>query len=111
FNGRRSVPLFRYNTPDASAVNRENKITRSGLFAEVGRQIGNVLNESSVHVGDIQRTVRPLGQVDGPEALVSGGEEFLAGMRIFGADVQAVFHQHISLNQVARRLAYEGVAI
>src|SRR5690606_7182188 len=96
-NGRRSLPFFWHNTPDASAVNRENKIARSGLLAKVGRQIRNVLNESSVHVGDIQRTIGSLGQVDGPKALVSGGKEFLAGMRVPRADEQAVLHQHVSL--------------
>ena len=73
-----------------------------------------MLEDAAIHVDDVDRPVRPGGQVDRPEALVGGDQELAAavlrGVGVAARDAPILLLQLAEVHHVAAWLADEGAA-
>ena len=72
-------PIRRHDAPDATEVVAGEKVARFYLIGDPRGQEDDVFDHALVHIGDVERAIRPGARVDGAETFVGGGEEFLSG--------------------------------
>ncbi len=101
-----------HDAPDAAHAVRSDQAAGLALLAQVAGERDAVLDHAVMHVHDVEGALGAGEGVDGPEALVGGGEEFLLVIEGGAADEAGLVRlEHETLHEVARGLADEGVAV
>ena len=96
---------------DAAVADALVQLARQDLVAQVGRDIGPVLDDASVHVDEVEAAVRPRVEVHRAEALVGGRDEIdSVRVRVRRADAGSVLLQDAPRDEVGGGVADEGVA-
>ena len=110
--GRAPVLVLVAQTIDATmSAARLVESTAQDLLAQVGSDIGPVLDDPVVHVQDVEGVVWGSIGIDRAEALVSGGEEFLLAESVFADQFAVSVLVADRLDQVASGLGDEGGSI
>ena len=66
-----------------------------------------MLDHLAIHVGDVKRPFRPLGEIHRPEPVVTGGEELTSFIRRRGHEGRTLGGEAIGMDQVARWITRE----
>src|SRR5690606_859120 len=95
---------------DASKTQRAIKVLHLDVVLEVFGQVLSVLNDPAVEIDDVERSVRPRIEVDGPKAFIGGGQEFGLLICIVGGECTAPLPADGEPpHQIPRRLAHEHI--
>ena len=64
-----------------------------------------MLDDLTIHIGDVHRALRPLGQEDRPEPVVARGEKFASLIERRGDEGRAFGREPIGVDEITRRIA------
>ena len=81
------------------------------LIAQVFGDRDAVLDDAAIQIGDVERAVGRIGQIDRPEALVGGGEELSARVGLARGQALAAVLEDEARHEVRRRFGDEHVAV
>ena len=100
-----------HDAVDAAVADRLLEAVRHDVIAQVLGDEPAVLDDAAIHVHEIQRPVRRVREVDGPEALVGRCKELRAVVSFLRLDRRAVVVQHNPAHHVRRGLDDEDIAV
>ncbi len=102
--GRADVvrPLLGPDAPDPAQIFAGHKI---GMLAHLFRKIVRVLDDLTIHVGDIHRAFGSSGQEDRTEPIVPGGQELTARVERRGREGRAFGDEPVGVDEITRGIA------
>ena len=66
----RQLLVFGYNLPNSPHVYGQHQVSFEGLFTQVGRYVGAVLDQATVHVSNVNGSIGSSAQIDGAKAFI-----------------------------------------
>ena len=104
--------VFGFDAVDASeAVAGAVESAADVLFAEIGGDVGLVLDDAVVEIDDVEAAIGGGDGIDGAEAFVGGGEEFLVAVRMVAGEFAVTIGDADCFDEVAAGFGDEGGAV
>src|SRR5262245_26342438 len=108
FGKRRLLEAVGDDAVESTAVAAASEIE---VLLDDGRQAVGVLDDLAVHVEDVERAVGGVGELDGTEPDVAGGDEFGFFVDAAADEADAVGFETLAVDQVAADIADDRYAL